>query len=50
MLTSTRGSPAIKLGQQCGLVLNDNSIIAELGFASLLSATLAKVIAAFVSL
>jgi len=36
-------SPAIKLSQQCGVVLNDNNIVAELGFASLLAATLSKV-------
>ncbi len=36
-------SCAIKLGQQCAAVLRDNDFIAQLGFPSLLSGTLAMV-------
>jgi len=44
IITPFRFSSAIKLGQRCAEVLNDNDAIAGMGFASLLSGTLAKVI------
>jgi hypothetical protein len=43
ILMFSDGSPAVNLSQKCGIALNDNSAIAKLGFASLLSGTLSRV-------